>query len=135
VLVTLNIVVESLERKSVAAEIKRPTLILLGVLFLFYVVGDYATTSWLIHNDPAGITNEANPVASTLYMTFGHPGLLMVKLAAFVAIGSVVYFIEIKFPGHVRINRLKIVVLFSLIGYSLLILANNMYAILTLIAA
>ena len=118
--------------KYISKEIKRSTLILLGILFLFYVVGDYLTTSWLIHNDPVGIDNESNPIASTLYRYFGHPALLMIKLAAFIAIGSVVYFIEIKFPQHARINKLKKGVVLVLIGYSFLIVLNNIYAIFTL---
>jgi len=127
--------VESSVKKLLPAEIKRSTLILLGILFLSYVVGDYITTAWLIHNDPVGINNESNPVASTLYRTFGHPGLLVVKLAAFIAIGSVVYFVEMKFPWQPRINKLKKLVVLVLIGYSLIVLTNNMYAIFTLSAA
>jgi hypothetical protein len=123
---------ETYVKRLVPKEIKRITLLLLGILFLSYVVGDYLTTSWLIHNDPAGIENESNPVAATLYRIFGHPGLLIAKLAAFIAIGSVVYFVEMRFPDQARVNKLKKVVLLVLIGYSLLIVLNNIYAIFTL---
>ncbi len=109
-------------------EIKGSTLLLLGILFLFYVVGDYVTTSWLIHNDPVGISNESNPVAAALYVTLGYPGLLLAKLAAFIAIGIVVYFVEMKFPEQVRLNRLKKWILIILIAYSALIVMNNIYA-------
>jgi hypothetical protein len=127
--------VETSVSKLTLKEIKRSTLVLLGILFLSYVVGDYITTAWLIHNDPVGIDNETNLVASTLYKSFGHPGLLIVKLAAFIAIGGVVYFVEMKFPWQPRINRLKKFVVLALIGYSLVVLANNMYAIFTLSTA
>lgn len=114
-------------------EIKRSTVILLGILFLSYVIGDYLTTSWLIHNDPVGIANESNPIASTLYHYFGHSALLFVKLAAFLAIGSVVYFVEVTFPHERRLNKLKKWVLIGLIIYSFIIVLNNLSAIIALI--
>lgn len=119
--------------RLIRQEIKRSTLLLLGILFLSYVVGDYLTTLWLINNDPVGITNEANPLMANLYMVLGHPGLLVAKLAAFVAIGSVVYFVEMKFPQQARVNKLKKWILIGLIVYSALIVTNNIYAIVGLI--
>lgn len=61
-------------------------IVLLGIIFSLYVVGDYATTVFMISASSAGIKSELNPLGVMIYNVMGSTGLLLSKLAAFAAI-------------------------------------------------
>jgi len=61
------------------------TIVILGILFVFYVIGDIATTLWLISNHPEGIAAESNPLGIYLYTQQGVYGIMTAKLLVFIA--------------------------------------------------
>ena len=67
-------------------KVKTITIALIVMLFAFYLVGDLATTIWLIDNHPRGIEDEINPVGIMIYNNNGVLGLIFIKLIMFTLI-------------------------------------------------
>lgn len=109
--------------------IKGSTIILLGVFAVPFVIGDYITTTWIINNE-AGIYREVNPFVASLYIDYGHNGLLVAKIATFLMIGAAAYVIDMKFCR--RLDRLKNWAFLALIGFYMLVVLNNTLVIFTL---
>lgn len=105
------------------------TIVLLTILYVAYVVSDYVSTSWLISNDPAGIENEANPLARVLYDYYGLAGMLASKSMVFLGIAFTTIAIEAKYEKYRKIKFWKEFILLALIAYSLFIVVNNSLAV------
>ncbi len=84
------------------AEVRITTVVLLVALSIPFVVGDYVTTAWLIYEN---VYNESNPIVASLYSDFGHSGLLLAKVMAFLIIGGAAYLVDLKFHG--RLNKFR----------------------------
>jgi hypothetical protein len=99
------------------------------VWYLLYVILDVVTTLWLIQHSPLGLSGERDPLAMAYYQSFGTTGLLVGKLLFFMpcAFGAVTmdaYYSRVPWFKEV----IETVVL-SLIGYTLMVILNNILAI------
>ncbi|MFQ6076687.1 MAG: hypothetical protein ACE5Z5_11225, partial [Candidatus Bathyarchaeia archaeon] len=102
------------------------------LLFSIFVLGDIITTTWLIHNDPAGISNEANPFGAMLYLKYGVTGLFLGKMAFFLPFSVMVITTESRYRSVKWFRQASEVVVLGLIAYSLVILLNNLTAVILL---
>ena len=110
-------------------KISHSTILLLTLLYVAYVVSDYTTTQWLIASDPAGIANEANPLAVLLYSYYGLAGMLAAKSLVYLGIALTAIFIEARYQAYRGVKILKELTLLALIGYSLAVVVNNSLAV------
>lgn len=106
--------------------------ITLAIFYAVYVVGDLSTTYWLILNAPRGISHEANPIGRALYTSYGLLGLLLGKMAAFAPLVIVVLVFEARFRDIAWFRETTETVVLGLITYSLIVLLNNLSAIIIL---
>lgn len=102
--------------------------ILLVILFI-YVIGDIMSTAWLIYNDPAGLSNESNPLALLLYSKSGIGGLLVVKMSLFLPFSSLTIFTVNKYHAIEWVHQSSEMILLVFSLYSLIIVLNNLLAI------
>lgn len=115
--------------------ISKNVLALLFIWFFIFAVGDFATTFWLILHDPAGIANEGNPFAASLYSGGGFIPLIFAKIGICLLLELTFIFFGSKY-SHISWFRgtLEAIILFFT-GYSLIIIYNNFLCILTIQAS
>jgi len=105
----------------------------IGLLAAFYglfVVGDVATTFWLVKHFPGGISGELNPLARAIYAHYGLEGMLASKLCVFAASSAAVVGLYIKY-GHVKWFRETLeTAMLCLSGLSAIVMVNNLLGIL-----
>jgi len=109
--------------------VKGETLVILGVLFGFYVVGDLTTTIWLIANYPGGIIGESNPLAATIYDADGVSGMITSKVLFFMLISVTALILE-SYYNHEK--RVMLGINFSILGliaWSLIVVTTNVILI------
>lgn len=112
--------------------ISRGTVILLLIWFLVFAVGDFATTFWLILHDPAGIANEGNPLAASLYNGGGLVALIFAKVGVCVILELAFVFLWSRYSFISWFRGTLETLILSLIGYSLIIVYNNFLAIMVI---
>lgn len=108
------------------------TVVILGVLFLLYVVGDVVTTLWLIANHPLGIMGESNPLAILLYTQQGVYGLITTKLLVFIAISLMAIVIEFHYNHARQVMLISNYSILGLMALSLIVVTVNVMLIYTL---
>ena len=97
--------------------------------FLLYVVIDIVTTFWLIQHSPLGISGESDPLARVYYQSFGTAGLLMGKLLTFVPFAFAAVAMDAHYNRVPWFKEVTETVILSLIGFTLLVILNNILAI------
>jgi len=112
--------------------VRRRTLVILGILFVFYVVGDLVTTAWLIDNHPGGIEGESNPLGILLYNDKGIFGLIVGKLILFIAIAGSTILTEAFFKRGKWMRAISKYTLIGLVAWSVLVVSINMSLIYSL---
>lgn len=110
-------------------KVRLDLIILLMIYYSIYVVGDIATTYWLILNDPYGILHEGNPIGRALYLSQGLAGLLIGKLMTFIPLSAMVIIFETKYRNLKWFRETTETVTLGLITYSLILFLNNFAAI------
>lgn len=118
--------------KNPAEGISKGVLVLLLIWFFVFAIGDFVTTFWLILHDPAGISNEGNPFAASLFNGGGFIYLIMAKLGICVAIELLVIFMSVRYSHIHWFKSVLEATLLTLITYSLIIIYNNFLAIITI---
>ncbi|MCW4032549.1 MAG: hypothetical protein NWF08_04050 [Candidatus Bathyarchaeota archaeon] len=108
------------------------TIIILLLLYIIFVTGDIITTTWLIYNDPAGIANEANPLAASLYLKFGVLGLILGKMIFFIPFSIIVINSENRYQKIKWFRQASEAIVLGLITFSLIIFLNNIIAMITI---
>ena len=108
------------------------TIVILGILFVFYVIGDIATTLWLISNHPEGIAAESNPLGIYLY-TQGVYGIMTAKLLVFIAISLMVILIEYNYKHETKVVLVSNYSILALMALSLIVLTVNVMMIYILV--
>ena len=112
--------------------ISNGALSLLLVWFFVFAVGDFVTTFWLILHDPAGIANEGNPFAASLYKGGGIASLILAKVGICIVLEFAFIFFGSKYSHITWFKGALEAIILSLIGYSLIIIYNNFLCILTI---
>jgi len=115
-----------------SGKVRIDLMVLLLIYYSIYVIGDLATSYWLILNDPYGILHEANPIGRTLYLNQGLVGLLIGKLMAFIPLSTIVIIFEAKYRNLSWFRETTETVMLGLITYSLTIFLNNFTAIIAI---
>jgi len=108
------------------------TIVILGILFVFYVIGDIATTLWLISNHPEGISAESNPLGIYLYTQQGVYGIMTAKLLVFIAISLMAILIEQHYKHEARVVLVSNYSILGLMALSLIVVTVNVMMIYTL---
>lgn len=108
------------------------TLVILGILFVFYVVGDLMTTAWLVAKHPTGITGESNPLGILIYTQQGLFGLITTKLIAFIAISLMALIIEFYYRDVKNVMLASQFSILGLMALSLIVVSVNVLLIYTL---
>lgn len=96
--------------------------------YLTFVIGDFLTTLWLIYHDPSGIGNEANVLAAAIYAKYGVTGMLAAKLLMFSIFSAFFILSQVEYGGVRWFREISEVLLLGLMGLSLVILINNVMA-------
>ena len=109
--------------------IRSEVILTLIIWYGLFGLGDYASTLWLILNDPSGIANEANPAAVMLYTRFGLVGLLAGKVAVFIVFSTLFLILELRYSQVNWFREASESTLLGMIAYSLIVLYNNFLAI------
>ncbi len=109
-------------------------LFMLLLILIIFVIGDTITTSWLIYNDPSGLSNESNQFAILLYSKYGIGGLLLAKMMFFLPFSTLTIIAESKYHKIKWFHHSTEIILISLIAYSLVIFLNNLIAIIIISA-
>ena len=92
------------------------TIVILGILFVFYVIGDIVTTLWLISNHPEGIAAESNPLGIYLYPQQGVYGIMTAKLLVFIVISLMAILIEFHYKHETKVMLVSNYSILALIG-------------------
>ena len=108
------------------------TIVMLGILFIFYVIGDIATTLWLISNHPRDIAAESNPLGIYLYTQHGFYGIMTAKLLVFIAISLMAILIEYHYKHEKKVVLVSNYSILALMAISLIVLTVNVMMIYTL---
>ena len=106
-------------------QIETQTLVMLGILFLAFVVGDLTTTIWLINNYPGGIEGESNPWGVLLFSLEGVTGMIFVKVAVFLVLTTSVILMEYFYKHDKNVMRISHYTIIGLTGWSLIIVTIN----------
>jgi len=115
----------SLIQQSIRGE----TLVILGVLFAIYVVGDLTTTIWLISNYPGGIEGEWNPLASAIYNEEGIPGIIISKVIFFIFLSTTAILLASFFSHEKKVMLAINFSILGLIALSLIVVTTNVVLI------
>ncbi|MGI0081859.1 MAG: hypothetical protein ACREAG_00950 [Nitrosopumilaceae archaeon] len=107
------------------SSIKAEKLVILGVLFVFYVVGDLMTTIWLINKHPAGILGEINPFGIMLYSGHGIFGLIIAKVLVFIAISLMALIIEFHWADNRNVILVSNFTILGLMAWSIVAVTVN----------
>ena len=105
------------------------TIVILGILFVFYVIGDTATTIWLISNHPKDIAAESNPLGIYLYTQQGFYGIMTAKLLGFMAISLMAILIEYHYKHETKVMLVSNYSILALMALSLIVLTVNVMMI------
>ena len=108
------------------------TIVMLGILFVFYVIGDITTTLWLISNHPIDIAAESNPLGIYLYTQQGVYGIIAAKLFVFIAISLMAILIEYHYKHEKKVVLVSNYSILALMALSLIVLTVNVMMIYTL---
>ncbi|MGQ0376381.1 MAG: hypothetical protein ACT4OW_02615 [Nitrososphaerota archaeon] len=108
------------------------TLIILGILFVFYDAGDLMTTVWLVAKHPGGITGESNPLGILIYTQQGIFGLITAKLMVFIAISLMAIIIEFHYKDVKNVVLVSHFSILGLMALSLIVVTVNVVLIYTL---
>lgn len=108
------------------------TLVILGVLFCLYVVGDLTTTIWLINKHPEGILGESNPFGILIYTQQGVLGLILTKLLVFIAFSVLAMIIEFHYKHDKRSMIISNLSTLGLMAWSIIGVSVNVLLIYTL---
>jgi len=106
-------------------QIETQTLVMLGILFLAFVVGDLTTTIWLINNYPGGIEGESNPWGVLLFSLEGVTGMIFVKVAVFLVLTTSVILMEYFYKHDKNVMCISHYTIIGLTGWSLIIVTIN----------
>jgi len=109
--------------------IRGETLVILGVLFAIYVVGDLTTTIWLVSNFPGGIEGEWNPLASVIYNENGISGMIASKVIFFIFLSTVAILLESFFYHEKKVMLAINFSILGLIALSLIVMTTNVLLI------
>jgi len=118
-----------LTSKRLVEKVRSEVAFSLFVWFLLYVVIDIVTTFWLIQHSPLGISGESDPLARVYYQSFGTAGLLMGKLLTFVPFAFAAVAMDAYYDHVPWFKEVTETVILSLIGFTLLVILNNILAI------
>ncbi len=105
------------------------TIVTLGILFVFYVIGDTTTTLWLISNHPRDIAAESNPLGIYLYTQHGFYGIMTAKLLVFIAISLMAVLIESNYKHETKVMLVSSYSILALMALSLIVLTVNVMMI------
>ena len=108
------------------------TIVILGILFVFYVFGDTVTTLWLISNHPRDIAAESNPLGIYLYTQHGFYGIVTAKLLVFIAVSLMAVLIEYHYKHETNVVLVSNYSILALMALSLIVLTVNVMMIYTL---
>jgi hypothetical protein len=111
-------------------KLKTQMIISLLFLFLFFVVMDAATTTWLARNSPGGIVNEVNPVGISLYRAFGLGGMIFAKFGLFAIFALMATYFPIRYPERKWFVEVTQTLVLVQIAISVVVTFNNFIAIL-----
>jgi len=106
-------------------QIEAQTLVMLGILFLAFVVGDLTTTIWLINNYPGGIEGESNPWGVLLFSLEGVTGMIFVKVGVFLLLATIAIMMEYFYKHDKNIMHISHYLIIGLTGWSLIIVTIN----------
>ena len=106
-------------------QIEGQTIVVLGILFLAFVVGDLVTTMWLIENYPGGIEGESNPWGVLIFSAEGITGMIFVKLGVFMILATSAILMEYFYKHDKNIMRISHYTVIGLTGWSLVIVTVN----------
>ena len=106
-------------------QIEGQTIVMLGILFLAFVVGDLVTTIWLIENYPGGIEGESNPWGVIIFSAEGISGMIFVKLGVFMILATSAILMEYFYKHDKNIMRISHYTIIGLTGWSLVIVTVN----------
>jgi len=106
-------------------QIEAQTIVMLGILFLAFVVGDLVTTMWLIENYPGGIQGESNPWGVIIFSAEGISGMIFVKLGVFMILASSAILMEYFYKHEKNLMRVSHYTIIGLTGWSLVIVTVN----------
>ena len=109
--------------------VRGETLVILGVLFAIYVVGDLTTTIWLIANYPSGMDGEWNPLASVIYNQEGISGMILSKIVFFIFLSTTVLILESFFSHEKKVMLAINFSILGLIALSLIVVTTNVLLI------
>lgn len=115
-----------------AGHIEIHTIVILGILFVFYVIGDVATSLWLISNHPEGIAAESNPLGIYIYTQQGVYGIITAKLLVFIAISLMAILLESNYKHETKVMLVSNYSILALMALSLIVLTVNVMMIYTL---
>jgi hypothetical protein len=124
--------VESRVRVIVKAQIEKArgeVLFSLFVWYLLYVIIDVVTTIWLIQHSPLGISGERDPLAMAYYQSFGTIGLLIGKILFFMPCAFAAVTMDAYYKRVPWFKEVTETVVLGLIGYTLIVILNNILAI------
>lgn len=113
-------------------DIEIETVVILGVLFCFYVVGDLITTVWLINKHPEGILGESNPLGILIYTQQGVFGLILAKLLIFIAFAVLALIIEFHYKHDRRSMIISNLSILGLMAWSIIVVSVNVLLVYTL---
>ena len=113
-------------------EVNIITIVILGILFVFYFVGDLITTIWLIDIHPRGIEGESNPLGVLIYNDNGVFGLIFVKLILFIGIVVSTIVVESLFKSKKWMRAISKYAILGLVAWSVIVVANNVSLIYSL---
>jgi hypothetical protein len=115
--------------KTLIEKARGEVLFSLFVWYLLYVIIDVATTLWLIQHSPLGLSGERDPLAMAYYQTFGSTGLLIGKLLFFMPCAFAAVTMDAYYNRVPWFKEVTETVVLSLIGYTLMVILNNILAI------
>ena len=116
-------------------KVRLRTTVILVLLFGSYVVGDLASTIWLIDNHPEGIKGESNPLGVLIYDEQGVLGLIISKIILFLGISFSVIITESYFKREKWMSLIRNSTIIGLLVWSLIVVSINtslIYSILSL---
>ena len=100
-------------------------ILLLLMFYGVFVLGDIATTFWLIKVNPAGISGEMNPLAIMVFKSLGFLKMFIFKIVIFILFTAAFMFIHYRYGFISRVNRTREAILFGSIVILLAVVLNN----------
>ena len=107
---------------------------LLLVWYVIFGIVDVVTTYWLIQNYSAGISGEANPLGRALWDNLGVAGMILGKVLVFSPLAVAVIYLHSSTSRRKWITEAVETILLGLIGYSLIVILNNIIGVMLVTA-